>query len=193
MLAALVPAEARELVTEIAASELLSLIERPDARLGADPEEARDALFDAALVSAWSKARQELGPDSGQWRWARLHQVRIEHPLSRIPAIAAAFPAIEGAGSGGDGYTVMARWVSPEQSWRTTGGASYLQVVDVGAWDNSLMLNLPGQSNDPRSPHYRDHYAPWVAGDMLPMLFSRAAVDARAERRTLLQPERGRR
>jgi penicillin amidase len=188
MLAALVPAEARELVTEIAASELLGLIERPDGRLGADPEAARDALFDAALVSAWNKARQELGPDPSQWRWGRLHQVRIEHPLSRIPAIAAAFPAIEGGGSGGDGYTVMARWVPPGQSWRTTGGASYLQVIDVGAWDNSLFLNLPGQSIDPRLPHHRDHYAPWIAGDMLPMLFSRAAVDARAERRTMLQP-----
>jgi penicillin amidase len=51
------------------------------------------------------------------------------------------------------------------------------------------MLNLPGQSNDPRSPHYRDQYAPWCAGRMLPMPFSRAAVDAAARRRTTLQPE----
>ncbi len=192
MLSAVVPVQAKALVTEIAASELLRLLEPPSAPIGAAPAPARDALFDAALASAWNRARQELGPDPSQWRWARLHQVRIEHPLSRIPAIAAAFPAIEGAGSGGDGYTVMARWVSPGQGWRTTGGASYLQVIDVGAWDNSLMLNLPGQSNDPRSPHYRDHYAPWIAGDMLPMLFSRAAIEARAERRTLLQPAKAR-
>ena len=190
MLAAVVPSQAKGLVTEIAASELLRLLERPDARPGATPAAARDALFDAALVSAWNKARQQLGPDPSQWRWGRLHQVRIEHPLSRIPAIAAAFPAIEGGGSGGDGYTVMARWVSAAPGWRTTGGASYLQVIDVGAWDNSLVLNLPGQSNDPRSPHYRDHYAPWIEGRMLPMLFSRAAVDARAEQHTNLQPAR---
>jgi penicillin amidase len=188
MLAAVVPARAKGLVTEIAASELLGLLEGPDARLGANPAAARDALFDAALASAWEKARQELGPDPSQWRWERLHQVRIEHPLSRIPAIAAAFPAIEGAGSGGDGYTVMARGVPPRSSWRTTSGASYLQVIDVGAWDNSVLLNLPGQSADPRSRHYRDHYAPWIAGEMLPMLFSRAAVEARAESRTVLQP-----
>ena len=193
MLAAVVPAQAKDLVTEIAASELLRLLESPIGPTGAAPAAVRDALFDAALASAWSRAQQELGPDPSQWRWARLHQVRIEHPLSRIPAIAAAFPAIEGGGSGGDGYTVMARWVPSGQGWRTTGGASYLQVIDVGAWDNSLMLNLPGQSNDPRSPHYRDHYAPWIAGDMLPMLFSRAAVEARAERRTVLQPQPARR
>jgi penicillin amidase len=82
----------------------------------------------------------------------------------------------------------MARGVPPRSGWRTTSGASYLQVIDVGAWDNSVLLNLPGQSADPRSRHYRDHYAPWIAGEMLPMLFSRAAVEARAESRTVLQP-----
>jgi penicillin amidase len=50
------------------------------------------------------------------------------------------------------------------------------------------MLNLPGQSNDPRSRHYRDQYRPWARGEMLPMLFSRSAVDAAAVGRTSLKP-----
>ena len=145
-------------------------------------------MFDAALAAAWSSAREQLGPDPAAWRWAALHQVQIKHPLDRIPAIAAAFPPIEGEGSGGDSYTVMARWIRGAPSWNTSGGASYLQVIDVGAWDNSLMLNLPGNSNDPRSPHYRDQYAPWIRGEMQPMLFSRAAIDARATGRTILRP-----
>jgi penicillin G amidase len=187
MLAAIVPEQARALVDQIAPSVLLGLLARPDARLGADPVAARDALFDAALAAAWTSAREQLGPDPAAWRWGTLHQVRIRHPLSRIPAIARAFPAIEGEGSGGDSYTVMARWVRGS-GWTVSGGASYLQVIDVGAWDNSLMLNLPGNSNDPRSPHYRDLYAPWTRGEMQPMLFSRAAVDARATGRTILRP-----
>ena len=190
MLAAIVPEIARALVAEIAPSVLLGLLARPDARLGANPVAARDALFDAALAAAWNGARERLGPDPAAWRWATLHQVRIAHPLSRIPAIAAAFPPIEGEGSGGDSYTVMARWLRDAPSWHVSGGASYLQVIDVGAWDNSLMLNLPGQSNDPRSPHYRDQYGPWIQGEMQPMLFSRAAVDARAAGRTHLRPRR---
>jgi penicillin amidase len=147
-------------------------------------------LFDAALVAAWNGARERLGPDPSAWRWGTLHQVRIAHPLSRIPAIAAAFPAIEGEGSGGDAFTVMARGSRDGPTWLTSSGASYLQVIDVGAWDNSLMLNLPGQSNDPRSPHFGDQYRPWVRGEMKPMLFSRAAVDARAVRRMVLQPSK---
>ena len=81
----------------------------------------------------------------------------------------------------------MARWVRGSGG-ETRGAASYLQVIDVGGWDNSLFLNLPGNSNDPRSPHYRDLYAPWIAGEMLPLLFSRAAIDARATGRTILRP-----
>lgn len=189
MLAAIVPEKARALVTEIAPSVLLGLLARPDARLGADPAAARDALFDAALAAAWTSAQEKMGADPAVWRWGSLHQVRIAHPLSRIPAIAKAFPPIEGEGSGGDSYTVMARWLRDAPDWRVSGGASYLQVIDVGAWDNSVMLNLPGQSNDPRSVHYRDHYRPWITGSMLPMLFSRAAVDAHAVGRTLLNPK----
>ncbi|WP_277981252.1 penicillin acylase family protein [Sphingomonas phyllosphaerae] len=186
-LAAIVPERARHLVTEIAPSVLLGLLARPDRRLGADPAAARDALLAAALASAWDRAVVLMGPDARTWRWDRLHRVTIRHPLSRIPAIAAAFPPIEGGGSGGDSYTVMARWLGDGPDWRTRGGASYLQVIDVGDWDRSLMLNLPGQSIAPTSPHYRDQYAPWIAGRMLPMLFGRAAVDAQvAMRRTLL-------
>ena len=189
MLALIVPARARELVDEIAPSVLLGLLASPDARLGAEPAKARDALVDAALIAAWAQARERLGPDPAAWHWGTLHQVRIAHPLSRIPAIAAAFPPIEGQGSGGDSYTVMARWVRGS-GYDVAGGASYLQVIDVGRWDNSLMLNLPGNSNDPRSPHYRDMYKPWIAGDLKPMLFSRAAVDANVVARTILKPVR---
>ena len=82
----------------------------------------------------------------------------------------------------------MARGLGGGAGWQVTSGASYLQVIDVGAWDNSVMLNLPGQSNDPRSPNYRNHYGPWIRGEMQPMLYSRAAVDARAVNRTMLRP-----
>ncbi|MEO5866530.1 MAG: penicillin acylase family protein [Sphingomonas sp.] len=186
MLAAIVPERAKALVTEISPSVLLGLLAHPDARLGADPATARDALFDSALSTAWQDALRQLGPDPAAWRWGTLHQVRISHPLARIPAIAAAFPTIEGEGSGGDSYTVMARWLGSGPGWRVGGGASYLQVLDVGAWDNSVMLMLPGQSIDPQSPHYRDFYKPWAIGDMRPLLFSRRAIEAKAEHRTTL-------
>jgi penicillin amidase len=183
-----VPAAARELVPTIAAGELVRLLGSPDASFGRDPVAVRDALFDAALVAAWREASRLMGPDPASWQWASLHKVRIAHPLARLPEIAAAFPAIDGGGSGGDNYTVNARWV-PRRGFGVAGGASYLQVIDVGNWDASLYLNLPGQSADPASPHYRDHYAPWIAGAMQPLPFSTAAVAAAAVSRMVLMPK----
>ncbi|MGY2736800.1 penicillin acylase family protein [Sphingomonas sp. UYP23] len=189
MLAAIVPERAKAIVTSIGPSVLLGLLARPDARLGPNPLAARDAMFDAALIAAWTSARALLGPDPAAWRWGALHRLRIQHPLARIPAIAAAFPPIEVGPTGGDSYTVQARWLGNGPGWSAGGGASYLQVIDVGAWDNSLMLNLPGQSNDPRSPHYQDQVASWSVGQLQPMLYSRAAVDAHSVGRLTLTPQ----
>lgn len=186
LLQQLVPDRARKLIESIDAEALLTILETPDRRLGPDPRSARDTIIESALIDAWSVANNEMGSDPSQWRWDRLHQVVIRHPLSEIPAIAAAFPPIQGAGTGGDNLTVMARWNRAGKHYQVAGGASYLMVVDVGAWDNSVMLNLPGQSADPGSPHYSDYYAPWVAAAMQPMLFSKQRIDAHAINRTTL-------
>jgi penicillin amidase len=53
--------------------------------------------------------------------------------------------------------------------------------MDVGAWDNSMAINTPGQSADPMSPHYRDLFPLWAAGAYVPLRFSRGAVEADAE------------
>ncbi|GGI88380.1 penicillin amidase [Polymorphobacter multimanifer] len=188
VLEAVVPTEARALVPSIAAGELIRLLGSPDARFGADPAAVRDRLFDASLAAAWDEAVKLMGADPAAWRWDTLHKVRISHPLARLPEIAAAFPAIEGSGSGGDNFTVNARWV-PRRGYGVSGGAGSLQDIDVGNWDASVYLNLPGQSADPKSPHHADHYAPWISGAMQPLPFSKPAVDAAARRRTVLVPK----
>jgi penicillin amidase len=62
-----------------------------------------------------------------------------------------------------------------------TAGASVRMVMDVGAWDNSVVINTPGQSGDPMSSHYRDLFPLWAAGAYAPLRFTREAVDRDAE------------
>ena len=184
-----IPKAARDLLKTMNLSEMLRLLANPDHYLGPDPVAARDALLDKALAAGWAKAVKLAGPDPAQWRWGELHQVSITHPLSASPAIAAAFPRIDGGRSGGDGYTVMARGVNlGRKTFNVMHGASYLLVADVGAWDNSRVLLLPGQSGDPRSPHYRDWYQDWLTANTQPLWFSKAAVDAHAVTRTTIAP-----
>jgi penicillin amidase len=187
----IIPAAAQDLIPTVNLSEMLRILAAPDKRLGSDPQRARDGLIDKALASGWRKAERQQGGDPAKWRWGDAHQVVIAHPLaSSIPEIAAAFPKIEGGRSGGDGTTPMARGVSPSRGFNVSHGASYQIVADVGAWDNSLVLLLPGQSADPRSPHYRDYYPLWLEAKAQPLPFSKAAVDAQTRTRFTLMPSR---
>lgn len=184
----IMPAAARHLVPSVNLSEMLRILASPDKRLGGDPARVRDALIDNALAAGWKKAIELGGADPAGWKWGDLHRVTIAHPMTSNPAIAAAFPKIEGGRSGGDWNTPMARGFNARRGFDVSHGASYLFVADVGAWDNSRFLLLPGQSADPRSPRYRDFYPKWIAGEMQPLWFSTAAVDRHAATRTILAP-----
>ena len=43
---------------------------------------------------------------------------------------------------------------SYDDDFQLASGASFRMVIDVGEWDNSLAVNVPGQSGDPESPFY---------------------------------------
>lgn len=183
------------------ASVLLALLQKPDSRLGSTPEAQRDALLVKAFQQAVEELRDRLGPVAAAWQWGTLHTVQLRHPLHGVKAVAEAFLPIGGetAWSGGDPYTVMARWYNPDLSekalaqdrnpYAVTGGASYLMVCDVGAWDNSLFLNFPGQSALPDSGHYADVLQLWLKGAMQPLPFSAKAVQAAARHHAVLYPK----
>jgi penicillin amidase len=76
------------------------------------------------------------------------------------------------------------------ESFDQTAGASVRLVMDVGAWDNSVAINTPGQSGDPMSPHYRDLFPLWAAGSYVPLRYGRAAVEGDAEVVMRLTPAR---
>ncbi|MFT8473130.1 penicillin acylase family protein [Acetobacter persici] len=199
---ALVPAHLRSLLPQpLNASVLLALLQAPDERLGTAPEAQRNTLLVTAFQQAVDELRDRLGPVAAAWQWGRLHTVQLRHPLHSVKAVAEAFLPIGGedARSGGDAYTVMARWYNLNLSHRAleqgrnpyavTGGASYLMVCDVGAWDHSLFLNFPGQSALPGSGHYEDALRVWLKGEMQPLLFSEPAVQAGARYRSTLYPK----
>jgi penicillin amidase len=68
-----------------------------------------------------------------------------------------------------------------DTDFSVVAGASVRMVLDVGQWDNSVVINAPGQSDDPDSGHYRDLLPLWASGRYVPLLFSRSAVEQAAE------------
>ena len=70
--------------------------------------------------------------------------------------------------------------------------SSVRAVFDPGAWDRSRAIVAPGQADSPDSPHVADLAPTWARGEMLPLAFSEAAVQANMESTLTLISTRGR-
>lgn len=168
---------------------VISALEAPDPRLGADPRLGRTEVLTQSLQQTIASLTARLGPDMGGWTWGALHQVKFE------PAVAALADrefrerlVVGPAPAGGSGQSPVALAYRPND-FRVTSGASVRLAMDVGDWDRSRAINTPGQSGDPRSPHYADLFSTWASGGAFPLLYSPEAVAKHTERIILLQPE----
>ncbi|MYG34427.1 MAG: penicillin acylase family protein, partial [Gemmatimonadetes bacterium] len=125
--------------------------------------------YEEVLAAAIDRIAADQGDDPAQWRWGRDHRNEFPHSL----VTAWDLPAAERSGGAG---TVAAT------------GATYRHIVDFADLDGSLFTNAPGQSGRPGSPYYGNLTEDWADQDYFPMLFSREAVEARAEYRLVLAP-----
>jgi penicillin amidase len=71
---------------------------------------------------------------------------------------------------------------------RAPGDSVVRAMFDPRDWDRSQMVVAPGQSESPDSPHFRDLAEAWARGELVPLAFSDAAVQAYAEGTLLLVP-----
>ena len=174
-------------IGSLADESLLQIIEQADPRLGESPAQARDEVLRASLKSALADVTKRLGPDPADWRWGDLHRIGLRHLWSaRFPDDLRAAAEIDSAPRGGSGNTVGN--TSYNSSFHQRFGASFRMVIDVGNWDASVAMNNPGQSGDPRSPHYKDLFEPWANDEAFPLLYSRGAILEAAEARIELVP-----
>ena len=136
------------------------------------------AVHGAFSAALWELERS-FGPDPSHWQWGDVHTVRFTHPVEVKEWHRGPYPRP------GDGNAVMA---TGGTGFRQTTGASYREILDLSDWDKSVMTNVPGESGDPRSPHYDDLLEDWRAGRYHPMPYTRAAVEAATAERIRLLP-----
>ncbi|MES2894974.1 MAG: penicillin acylase family protein [Pseudomonadota bacterium] len=179
------PQAARAIVGNGDIAAVMDLLEHPDASLDAG---ARDSALRESLVAAYDEVAGKLGPDPKTWSWGRLHHARFEHALTPLATAAQRADLTVGPSpmAGTSLSPLAASWRADD--YRVISGASFRMVLDVGAWDNSMAINTPGQSGDPRSPHFDDLFPLWVTGRYVPLSYSRPAVEAATERVLRLTP-----
>ncbi len=138
----------------------------------------RDDLLRDTLKAAWAEASRRLV--RGQ-----LNQSHFECPLSRFgPALVTQQDT--GPAPGGGQSRPQQQWLRASD-FRVISGLSWRMAPDVGDWDRNFSINSPDRSGDPDSPHDRDLFPLRARHQSVPLLFSRAAVDAAAEHRLSLR------
>ena len=149
-----------------------------------DPETARDNLILGSLSEAWKELAKLQGSDATQWSWGKLHGVSWHHPLDRNTQWAGILDP-SGAARPGDGNTVDA---TGGKDYAQTHGASYREIFDLADWDHSVAIDVPGESGQPKSPHYANLLPLWAKGEYFPLLYTRWAVEKQAPERLELRP-----
>ncbi len=184
VVAATVPEAARTLVGSGSIDGVVTWLESPDAAA------TRNTILLDSLTATVADLKKGLGPDMALWTWGALHHADFK-PAA---AVLADSRLAKQMGTGalqipGSAQTPRAATYSPT-TFNQTAGASIRLVMDVGAWDNSVAVNTPGQSGDPFSAHYRDLFPLWASGAYVPLDYSRAAVNRDAELVVSLAPGR---
>src|SRR6185295_12514747 len=178
--------------TQFDIQQVIRWMKAPDAAYGATAAartQTRDTILLTALDEAVADLKRRMGDDTAKWKWGDIHTADLVHPLATTDALKALF-RVEPVRRGGDAYTVMAASSPSATNTKQVSGASYMFVFDVKNWDASTGLSVPGNSAQPRSPHYADLAPRWGEGQYFPLAFSRAQVEANTKDRLMLQPLR---
>uniref|UniRef100_E6Q210 Putative Peptidase S45, penicillin amidase n=1 Tax=mine drainage metagenome TaxID=410659 RepID=E6Q210_9ZZZZ len=133
-------------------------------RAGATPE-----LGGALQLAA--RERPQLVP------WSIAGAVTVRHPLA---ALGARFLDGSRFAGDGDGFVIHVQRQGFSQSFRA--------VWEPGAWDRGGITIPQGESGEPGSPWYTNEARAWIAGKLLPMPWSRAAVRAATRYTLTLSP-----
>jgi penicillin amidase len=118
-----------------------------------------------------------------QYGQAKYKHALIHHPLtSAVSDDVRSKLDVGPLPRGGDSYTVGATGGADNQ----TSGASFRIIANTGDWDTSVGSNTPGQSGDPRSPHYSDLFQLWARDKYFPVAYTRARVETDEAMTTVL-------
>lgn len=171
-------------------SALLGGLERPETVFGSEAVAKRNWVLLTSLALAWAHTEELLGKDPRQWQWGKLHHSLITHPFaSAVDDATRARLNVGPIAKHGGANTPNLSSYDP-RDFRQLGGPSFRIVVDVGNWDNTRAINMPGQSGNPDSPYYRNLIDWWRKGEYFPLLYSRPAIEAATVQRIELRPDR---
>ena len=145
---------------------------------------ALERAFEATL----DELSTQLGRNILRWQYGAIHKMTCVHPLGTVKVLEKFFnrgpyPL------GGDSDTVNVGASSYSAPQNVLSIPAYRQIVDLGDFENSRAIHLPGQSGHPASKHYDDFVPLWRANKYHPVYFDADTIERSAEGIIELSPK----
>ncbi len=141
--------------------------------------EGLPAVLGAAFDRVAEDLASRLGPDTAEWQWGTVHTMVSPHPLATARSeFSGLHPHVDGVP--GDGDTVRCASIIPLHHDRAATGSVARYAFDLDDWDRSGWVVPHGVSGIRGSGHDLDQRRAWLDGELLPMVYTPAAVAAAA-------------
>ncbi|HEY2499391.1 MAG TPA: penicillin acylase family protein [Candidatus Angelobacter sp.] len=140
--------------------------------------------FNDLLTAAVGKALKDAPADLKTWKYGEVYPVSISHPVFGGLPILHGHMNVAGPGTrpqSGGGYTV-------KQVGRGFGPSERM-TVDFSNLDASTFNIVLGESGQPFSPHYMDHWDAWYNNKTFSLAFSDAGIQATKQHELRLEPK----
>ncbi|MEM8936900.1 MAG: penicillin acylase family protein, partial [Pseudomonadota bacterium] len=153
---------------------------------GTSKSEIDQILVDSLALAA----SNHFGANGGAQdmvQWGQVNKLNVKHPLQALidDNTLSCANLIDRPR---DGNISTLNLGYPDAEGNVQGGASVRLVIDVGKWDNSQAINMPGQSGDPKNRHYCDLTESWATGEYFQFSFSRKSVEENASLHINVRP-----
>ncbi|MBI1777887.1 MAG: penicillin acylase family protein [Proteobacteria bacterium] len=148
----------------------------------------RDAALAETMRTVIDDLGRRLGPDMAEWRYSRLHVLRLKHYLAGHGELGLLLDRL-GPPTGGSAITVCNSHF--DDNYESDGGATCRFIADMSSAPPAFWNVLPqGQSGNQGSPHYCDQSAAWVNRVYHRVGFEGPDASQGGIDRLILEPER---
>jgi penicillin amidase len=151
-------------------------------------KENRDDILKKSFQDTLAFYTKKLGKDINQWRWGSVHTVTFGHSILGGIRPLAMFVNSKTYPMGGDQFTVSEAGYRKGVNYDVFHGPSQRMIVDLSDWDNSIMVNSTGQTENLGHPNRLDVIPLWLNHQYYQMNFSEEKVKAAKRHELSLVP-----
>ncbi|QLG46819.1 penicillin acylase family protein [Costertonia aggregata] len=147
-----------------------------------DKVETKKTIVHNAFVQSITSLEKDLGTETTQWTWDKVHTLEHGHPIGQVDALRSffnvgPFPVVGTR----EVINNMAFGYGDSGSYNVASGPSTRRIIDFSDVENSISILPTGQSGNPFSKHYKDQAEMFINGKFRKMMMNKEEIHKNAE------------